>query len=344
MRCGLRMTSGTSGGEPLLLAWGSGVNIHTFPAGAKRTLLCQGVLGMRLGSLLFLRNSDPGSPSRVIVMDARDMIQGVSELLSDFAPDRLYGFPFFISKMTDYLDEEARRKINSLRFTGEGLSKKAEILIRTSFPYAEIRMLYSSGETGQISKPSCGFLPPNQYHPHDGVTVEIAGPDDSGVGDILISKNFNRNISIQRYKIGDVGRLHSVECACGEKVTFEVVGKRGSDYLKVAGVILRREEFDRVALLCSDLMDDYFVHVDSVMSGGKLKGRITLKIYRKDGQGDAALLERIRRRFSEELFVTAAKTLNTLVESGYIMPLAVEFGGAELEKEKGKEVRLSQRI
>jgi phenylacetate-coenzyme A ligase PaaK-like adenylate-forming protein len=341
--CGLRMTSGTSGGEPLLLAWGSGVNIHTFPSGAERTLLCQGALGTKLGSLLFLRNSDIGSPSRVIVMDARDMKNEISGLLADFAPDRLYGFTSFISRTIDFLDEKTKRGVKSLRFTGEGLPKQVAEIMNSSFPQAEIKMLYSSGETGQISKPSCGYIPLNYYHPHDGVTVEIDDPDETGVGDILISKNFGRNISIKRYRIGDSGRLHNIKCECGEKTAFEIVGKSGYDYIKLAGAILRREEFDRVAQMCNDLMDDYFVRADSVISEGKLKGKITLIIYRKSGQCDDSILEEIKRRFSEELFLTAEKTLNELVENGYIIPLVVEFGGAKREK-KGKEIKLSQRI
>ena len=296
--CGLRMTSGTSGREPLLLAWGSGVNIHTFPAGAERTVICQGALGMRLGSLLFLR----------------------------------YGFTSFILKMIDFIDDKTRRAISSLRFTGEGLSKQAEKIMNNLFPKAEIEMLYSSGETGQISKPSCNYLPFNHYHPHDGVTVEIDNPDESGVGDILVSKNFGGDVSIERYRIEDLGRMHNIECECGEKITFEVVGKSGNDYLKLGGAILRREEFDRVAQMCDGLMDDYFALADSVTSEGKIKGRITLTVYKKSGQCDDVALSEIKKRFSEELFLTAEKTLNEMVDGGYLMPLVVEFGGAEREK------------
>ena len=56
-----------------------------------------------------------------------------------------------------------------------------------------------------------------------------------------------------------------------------------------------------------------------------------------------AVLDEISKRFSEELFMTATKTLGELVESGYIMPLLVLFGGAEPEK-KNKEIKMSQII
>lgn len=341
--CGLRMTSGTSGGNPLLLAWGSGVNIHEFPCGAERMLLCQGALSMRLGSLLFLRIGKSDIASRVIVVDAQDMISGLKKLLADFSPNRLYGFTSFIVKICDFLDAKTRDAVKSLRFTGEGLSKQAEKIMKDFFPQAEIKMLYSSGETGQLSKPTCGFLPPNYYHPHRGVLVEIINMDETGAGDILITKRLSKNVFLARYRIGDIGRFHNINCKCGEKVIFEVIGKQGYDYVKLAGTILRREEFDRVAGICSGLLDDYFVCAESVMSEGKLFGKITLTAYRKSGQCDEQVLIKIKKIFSEELFLTATQTLGELVEKGYIMPLVVEFGGEPPER-KSKEVKISQKI
>ena len=321
----IRMTSGTSGNRPLFIACGKRA-MHAFPCGAKRILICQGALAMRLHTLLCFRNGDDRE-ARALVVDARDMATGLSELLADFAPDRVYGLPFFVVKVSEYLDDATRSNVSTLRGTGAGMSAQDEKVMRERFPNAQVKMLYSSSEAGPLAAESCGYLPRNHYHTRDDVVIEIIDADEEGVGEILVSKRLSEHIYIERYRIGDLARFRDVACPCGAHMTFEIMGRRGHDYLKLAGALLRREEFDRIAGLCADLFDDYTCVAGTVESRGTLLGKITLNVYRKDGRWNETIENDIKKRFTEGLFLTASKTLGDLVKKGIMIPLEVRFSG-----------------
>jgi phenylacetate-coenzyme A ligase PaaK-like adenylate-forming protein len=129
---------------------------------------------------------------------------------------------------------------------------------------------------------------------------------------------------LEEYHIGDVGRLFEYSCPCGKSSVLEVLGRAGFDYVKLAGAILRQEEFDRV-IARLNMFDDYRATFSSSYAGARLQGQGIVHIYRKDGVGTPALAREIATQIEKELFVTPTRTWGQLVEDGLLLPLDVVF-------------------
>ncbi|MEY4747607.1 MAG: hypothetical protein RLZZ416_656, partial [Candidatus Parcubacteria bacterium] len=341
----IRMTSGTTNGEPLVI-------MQTLPAdppaswfgGAMRVALCYGSLNARLNNILLYRKMSGDSPQRILPMDGREVSvsrKAQTTLLAEFRPEMMIGAPSFVLRLAAGLDSQARSGVKALRLAGELLTSQKMRTLAESFPNAEIVSMYIATEIGPITRPSCAHLPPNHYHPRKTIRIEIDEPDDSGFGDILVSTRVGGAIAIRGYRVGDVGRLYEVACPCGATEALEVQGRKGFDYLKLEGALLRREEFDRVALLFPNVIDDYRAAVSEVVVDSVPKGQVHLRMYRSRGPGTEDLAREIGRRFSQELFVTPTKTLADLVARGIFLPLEAEFV-KEPFPEKNKEVKLSR--
>lgn len=225
---------------------------------------------------------------------------------------------------------------------GEVMTEPRVKLLRESFPFARIRTMYNVTELFlPVSLPSCGHTPLNQYHPAKDVTIEIREPDEHGYGDLLVTRHLPQGVTIERYRTGDIVRMCG-PCPCGEAITFEIVGRRGFDYLKIAGTILRREEFDRVLSLEPGMADDYRAEASEELVDGRITGKIVLRVFRADGVSDPQLGAHIAELVSQNLFLTPTRTLGELVSEKNFLPLVVEFV-SEPFPAKFKEVKVMQR-
>lgn len=288
-----------------------------------RTLICVGTMGMRLSYARFSRR-DAVETNAYLALDIKDLISGAGPVIGDFRPEKIVGTPSFMLKVAELLDKRTAGDVKHLCCVGEVMTADMARALVRRFPDASIRSAYGAVEYGPLSKPSCAYLPMNWYHPLPSVTVEVHEPDGTGVGDLLVSGMKNGIIPFRRYRVGDVGRLKKEFCPCGESAAFEVIGRRGYDYIKLAGSILRQEEFDRVSRLLG-AWDDYRAEASSVIEGGKQKGRITIKAYRSGGRGTDAFEREVAERFSRELYLTPTQTLGDLVERGLFVPLRISY-------------------
>ena len=166
------------------------------------------------------------------------------------------------------------------------------------------------------------------------------GPEQ-GIGDILVSVALDDTTRIENYRTGDLGRMLLGPCACGKKEVFEIVGRKGQDYVKLSGATLRREEWDRVSAALH-LFDDYRVEASRVVVDGKVQGKVLMRIYRKDGVGTAALAQEIADKVADMVFVTPTRTYSQLVSAGLLFPLAVEFSAIPFVQSK-KEVKIVEK-
>jgi phenylacetate-coenzyme A ligase PaaK-like adenylate-forming protein len=338
-RFGVLTTSGTSGKGALvrlieLERQRGSAYVEEWQNKDERIVVVYGSRCTRLLQMLALRKAD--ATARGIALDANDLCPELEGLLGDIAPTRVVGAPSFMLRVAECAGASVREGIASLRCAGERLSGAQHTLLRGAYPNASIDVTYTSIETGTISKPLCGHLLLSHYHLREGVSVRIANADEDGVGDILVDVSGDRIVPIRQYRIGDIGRLRDEPCACGESETLEVLGRKGIDYIKLAGAILRAEEFDRVAQKLA-LFDDYRAEVSDSVEGGKYKGTICLKIYNPHTQS-----QDIARQFAEELFITPTKTLAGLIGEGVFASLEI-IVAKEPFSTTSKEIRLRQK-
>jgi len=341
----IRMTSGTTGREPMMvlreLQDGSANQVAWF-TDVERPLVCFSQLQLRSIYVSYFRVDRTKQGSPILAIDSADLTDDIAPLLADLAPDQLMGFPHMALRLADYFSESAVSTVRALRMTGEPLDESLHAMLAKRFPAATIRSQYIMAEIASISAMTCAYLPVRRFHPADHVRIEIFEPDETGAGDLLVSTVIHQRVPVSRYRVGDVARLVDGVCRCGEKTTFELLGRRGYDFVKIAGALLVRDDFDRVAGLCADLFDDYRAEVREVERHGTLCGNISLRIYRDDGRHPAGLEDEVAARYSRELFLSGTQTLDEFVTKGLFMPIAVSVV-TEPFPSKHKNVKLSFR-
>lgn len=343
--CLIRMTSGTSG-VPIVIATGYSPEAPGEIAGdesVRRMIVCIGSRSARLSNVLIGRCGPKDTAMRVMPVDPQDLGPSLAGLLDDFKADGLHGFPAFIARLSEFMPAEAAREVRIIKVTGEVLSAERERYFAERFPNARQTEIYIASEVGgRIGNRSCRYLARNHFHPVEGVVVGIENGDEDGVGDITITKSVFRKARIERYRVGDIGRMVGGTCPCGEPVTFELMGRRGIDYIKLLGALIRREEFDRVVATFPDLIDDYRVDVREIAEDGKTRGEIVLRAFRRRGPVTEALAREMAETFSRRVFVTPTRTLAELVESGTFSPLRIVFSATPFPPGH-KDVKLTLR-
>ncbi len=336
----IRMTSGTTTGRPFLTMWHK-KSAADWPhaESMRRFIVAYGLLATRMSNVLSFRINTENEGALVLPFDAGALEPWVERLLYDFAPDSFYAIPSFAVRISEHMSEESRSNVHTLGFSGEPMSKTLRDLFMSRFPKARQVITFATSETGVITGFPCDYLSPNRYHPREGVVIEVEEPDERGIGYLLISKDLLFGKRMERYKIGDMARIVPEACPCGQALTFEVFGRAGYDFIKVAGAILQREEFDRVASECAALFDDYYAEAEAVVADGKLKGKIVLTVYRSNG---APAVEEIAREFSARIYLSVSQTLEQFVAQGLFLPLTVLVSTTPLVRD-GKAKKLSLR-
>jgi len=317
----IRMTSGTSGNGPLIMVWESAYTGMGVYKDAKRFVVLHGLMNIRLGTVLNMKNIG-SSDTQVLMLDPADVSPEVCTLLEDFMPDGVYSFPALVMSLVAGLSPDVRAGIRTLSFGGAGLTQMHQDFFKAQLPNADVRVVYIANEVGCMSDDGCGYLPRNHYHPKPTVTVDIRDTDEEGVGDLYITTRLTEHVVVQNYRIGDVGRWAARPCVCGRPM-FEVLGRRGYDFIKLGSAILRQEECDRVAALCKDLFDDYQLEASSQAQGDTIVGALTMRVYRAGASFSESELEEVARRVSQLLFLSYGKTLADLVVLGTMAPLRV---------------------
>jgi phenylacetate-coenzyme A ligase PaaK-like adenylate-forming protein len=340
----IRMTSGTTGGEPMMVLRELDEHTHNqldWFVDIERPVVCFSQLQLRSIYVNYFRLDPSGHDTPILAIDPADLSPEMTRQFADLAPDQLMGFPHMTLRVGEHLDDSTLSGIRALRMTGELLNESLHELLSRRFTEAAIQSQYIMAEIASISKMTCPYVPLRQYHPAEGVRIEILEPDEAGAGDLLVSTKINDKVPVERYRVGDVARIHPGTCACGEPLTFEMLGRRGYDFIKLAGTILVRDDFDRVAALCADLFDDYRAEAAEATERGRPQGHIHLQVYRKAGYR-AGVEDAIRERFHRELFVSSTQTLGESVQKGIYAPLDVEVVRDPFPS-KHKNVKLSRR-
>ena len=324
----LRISSGTSGHKPLMAVVPHVPIAYEKYKGAHGVMVCFGSRMVRLSFAVFARLCDKRG-SRIMLLDIEDESSSLRTLIEDFNPDIVAGQSSFVARISNTMSHNSRKEIRSIILGAEQLTAIFETLVSEKFPRAHLDMYYSASEVGLIGW-SCPYLKPNEYHPVDGVVFELADADEKGVGDLLVSKNISPSIRVDQYRIGDVGILTNTSCACGAKITYRSLGRLGRDYVKLAGALLRREEFDRVVALQPDLVEDYRVEASTTVSGSAVRGKIELHVYTRRNDTEGTLVAQIAELFNKNLFLTPTQTLGVLVKKRLFDPITIRLSSTPL--------------
>lgn len=317
-----RVTSNTTGGDPIVNVVdhrGYPESLAGWYLNSSRRLVCYGSLYIRFLDC-YAQLVNPRTSVATLPIDGRHATAAIGPLIAEFKPDAVMGFVSFILRIMEHIDRETAAGVREVGCMGEMLTADTAARLQQTFPNATIRTLYTSSEIGAISKVTCGKLPASQYHPREGLSIAIDEPDEHGVGDLVVSGTVFGSIPVDAYRIGDVARIIKEPCACGEQVTFELLGRRGYDYVKFVGALLVKAEFDRVMSMFREVSD----YRARASQDSDAKGTLTLTLHTPQVPSEGRTRE-IAETISRELFVTAYETFGDMVRRGVFAPLVTEW-------------------
>jgi phenylacetate-CoA ligase len=161
-----------------------------------------------------------------------ERLNAYTAFVKKFRPRLIYGYATVIYRLAQFIIDKPdawgdyRPKLISC--TSEMLYEHQREVIAKAF-LCPVANEYGSRDGGLIAH-EC---PKGGLHiAAEHVLVEIDNPDESGVGDILITNLDGYGMPLLRYRIGDRGRLHDGECDCG--LPLPLLGQlagRSNDFL-----------------------------------------------------------------------------------------------------------------
>ncbi len=331
----IRQTSGTTLGKPLLICRARGVDKKDLDGRTykeiKAPALFFGSFNARLSHLsnFFTHNADPAG--RALVLSPQDINADLGRILSEFQPDAFLGFPSVMVRALVAVDQknaDALTGVHSVHFIGEALTGIHRDVLRHKIPDAQIYGHYATAETGFLSAFPCAYTDANQYHPHRKARFRLVSADQDGIGEIAVSSPLSRTVSLTDYLVGDVGRMIPGPCRCGNETTFELMGRKNFDFIKLSGIVLRQELFERAVASFDGLIADYRGEAREVWQDNKIYGALTLNVLlnpdshaKIDADGGAAAY--IAREFPKRLYLTQTATFDSLIQRGIFLPFAV---------------------
>jgi len=326
----IRLGSGTSGTPHFTIRAVSEEDQPAFNQ-KERPLVLFGAISVRLNHAVRLLYSGT-RVQQLLCLDAADSSPSLDMLFSSFAPDALRGTTSFCNRALEFVhDTTALSAVEVCSISGEVISRTEFSALARKLPRAFISVAYASSETGMIGR-SCPDAPLGAYHPVAGVCAEVIAVED-GVGELVVS-----TAAVKDHKTGDSARMLG-PCACGKKVTFELLGRINFDFIRLAGATLFQKEFDRVAKELAVYVADYRAVAKKVFAGRQLHGKITLSVVPRAAlRGKNNPEAFISKEFARRLFLTATQTLEDLVKQGAFLPLSVLV--AEEFQHQNKEMKL----
>lgn len=263
------------------------------------------------------------APSDIMCLNPKTAPEVLERVRTDFKPTSFVCPPSVLLRSTEGWPEESCDAIISITLTGELATKTITEEIASRFPNADVRNYYPSTEAGLIGE-QCEICQWNEFHPAPGVAVEISEPDPDGVGYLLVNKENKGGLALDRYRTGDLGRMSAHEDG---RPTFHLYGREGFDYIKLAGALLVREEFDRVAGELERYIDDYKAEVQTKLQGGLPIHQLRIYVCPTKTSALAAdeLKDLLAAEFANRLFVTPKATLAHAIENRIFQPLTVNI-------------------
>ncbi len=160
----------------------------------------------------------------------------------------------------------------------------------------------------------------NAYHPFKDRLVELIDIDSNGFGEVVVTKLKPIELSILRYKTGDIARGLNTKCNCGKEWTLFLEGRNNMDYIKSLGTLIARAEIERVIKTIPQIVA-WRGEVREVKSKKALLGELTLILQLQNHQN----LDVLSKKISNSLLLTPKKTLANLVEKKNFMPLKLKL-------------------
>lgn len=225
-------------------------------------------------------------------MGASTDFKMVGKTIVDNGVNTLLGMPSYLLQLFNENADlfKSHRVIKKIFYGGEHFSEAQKNRLKNFFGVEVIRSAsYGSVDAGPLGF-QCEFATGGIHHLHEKlhdlevVDLEVDKAIDIGeVGRFLFSSKVRHGQKIERYAIGDVGRVLEGACPCGRSgKRFELLGRHG-DVFRIGTTFLSYQKFQKV------LLDKY-----------DFSGALQIQLYSGDGVNCEKVLLLVENTFTEK--------------------------------------------
>lgn len=302
--------SGGSSGEPALSPF-SYEDYHTQMQAAAEGLLAAGLEPAKdkVMNLFFGGGLYGGFPSFFTILEklevvhfpmaAHEDLSFVGQTILKNNVNVLMGMPSYLVQLFKANEEEfkSNKTVKKVYFGGEHFSEKQREWIK-EFGVEVIRSAsYGSVDAGPLGF-QCEHTAGSVHHlNHNLHTLEVLKletdePAEAGeTGRLVFTSKKRNSIKINRYDVGDLGRLITEPCPCGRKIpTFELLGRHG-DIFRAGGTFFNYNRFSKILVDKTGFDGESQLIVSQVDGRDKLELRIDEKFVHGEVSEDLFMQE-----------------------------------------------------
>lgn len=254
------------------------------------------------------------------------------EIIKQFKPTFIHSTSGLFKYLLDTLESEISPTLDTLEtvlLSGDLPSKSLMYTLQKHFPKVVFLRSYGMAEFGVIGL-GCPSLSTktdqeetacSKVHPAKGFLCEIIDQDESGIGEIVISRP-----GLEKYRTGDMGKVEVDMCTCGKEMTLTIYGRIDFDVIHCVGATILLSHIDVIFSKLESYIKDYLVEVREIHSTVDSTGHITVKIV-----PTAKLLAQknigreILNTLESNLQVTKTRSLRKLIENKIFLPSDLEI-------------------
>ncbi|WP_374928526.1 AMP-binding protein [Kytococcus sedentarius] len=202
--------------------------------GPDDTVAVWGVPGLMTSEFtVYLAAQETGA--RVLPIGVGLDAEAILTMLDQFEATVLLVMPSNLHPVVSHCLETGRR-LDSVRLCVTGgepmLPADADRLQSVCTQELTFRQVFQTSEVGSVGY-QCEACPPGTFHVHEGYQeVEIAEPDDQGIGSLLVTNRARRLHPVVRQEVGDRAAWVPGPCPCGDtSARFALHGRLGKLFL-----------------------------------------------------------------------------------------------------------------
>jgi phenylacetate-CoA ligase len=240
--------------------------------------------------------------------------------------------------------------IRELLLIGENISEVRKRVIQEAYPNASIRNMYGSNETGHVGTSCPAIEALNVFHQDSHFYFEVINPKTEDVvpdgeeGELVVTTLELIPTPLIRYRTGDAAAIVPT-CGCDKnRPAFKILGRIGYDAIKIGGLELKADRFEKGVEKVSDLIasDQFEVHVYDTQQESSVVPQLAYKLFitRSLAPFEKEYLEttiKNNTKFNKNLSITTAE------EKHYIAPTTFEYL-TESEEERGQRMFRKRKV
>lgn len=262
-----------------------------------------------------------------------------AKMASVISIDALESTPSILHFFVPFLKENYNLdKIKFICLGGEYTSEQKLKLFKSYFKNAYFHFRFGGTENPIYKGFRCEYIssmPPRFFHPNtDFYLYEILDEDGQNVkvgerGELILTTLQKCAFPLIRYKSGDAVIWHTTKiCQCGSKDLIEVFGRIGYDFVRISGLTLHIEMFEKaLSQIDPKLITLYQLHVYEEAFKKQLLPKLVLHLLvsKMSKTKKAILMQKIESLF----YLSPTMTLKELITKGIMLPLQIELEDAK---------------